>query len=238
MPDLLILGIYPHAIEMADIVARINRVEQTWNLLGFVSAYGDRVGEEMCGVPVLARDALKQYPAAMVIPEYDWPSKSEIQYERLASLIDPSTFVARTAQIGPGCVIYPNCYVGAHAKIGTSLFCLSGSVINHNDVIDDRVTITSGVVLAGDVHVEADCYLGQSCTVRELLTIGQGSLIGMGAVVLHDVAPNSVMVGNPAHKLRSRELNFPGVNLVRVARQVARKGVHAVRRIALASKST
>jgi carbonic anhydrase/acetyltransferase-like protein (isoleucine patch superfamily) len=238
VPDLLILGTYPHAVEMADIVERINQVKQTWNLIGFVSAYGDRVGETICGIPVLARDALEQHPAALVIPEYDWPFKSDIPRERLTSLIDPSVFVAQTAQIGLGCVIYPNCYIGAHAKIGDLLFCLSGSVINHNDIIEDRVTLTSHVTLAGDVHVEAGCYLGQSCTVRELLKIGRGSLIGMGAVVLHNVAPNSVMVGNPARKLGSREINFPGKNALRAARQVARKGVRALRRTSLALKAT
>lgn len=230
MSELIILGIHPHAIEMAEIVERINRYEQTWDLVGFVSAQGDKVGEQLQGIPVFGRDALELHPEAMVIAEYDWPNKSEIPLERLASLIDPTAFVARTAHIGRGCVIYPNCYVGAYADIGDFLFCLSGSVINHNDVIGDRVTLTSGVVVAGDVHIEADCYLGQHATVRELVRIGRGSLIGMGAVVLRDVPPNSVMVGNPARRLRSREQTFPGIRVLRTARQVARKWVRAARR--------
>lgn len=239
MPDLLILGIYPHAVEMADIVERINRMESTWNLVGFVSEDGDKVGEQLYGLPIFEyQDALQRYPDSHLIPSYDWHNKAQIPRQRLATLIDPSTFVSRTAQIGLGCVIYPHCYVGAHAKIGDFLFCLSGSVINHNDIIEDGVTMTSGVVLAGDVHVEAGCYLGQSCVVREMLKIGRGSIIGMGAVVLQDVPPKSVMVGNPARKLRSRELNFPGKSALKAARQIARKGVHAVRRTSLALKST
>lgn len=71
-------------------------------------------------------------------------------------------------------------------------------------MIEDRVEITSGVNLAGYVHVEADCYLGQGCTCRQNIRIGRGSLIGMGSVVVKDVPPNSVMVGNPARKLRER----------------------------------
>lgn len=224
VPDLLILGANAHAVEMAEIADRINQVNHTWDLIGFVSQYDDQVGEILAGLRVLDRNsAMEQYSTALVVPEYEWPHKSEIPRHRLTSLIDPSVFVSKTAHIGQGCVIFPNCYVGAYASIGDFLFCLSGTVINHNDIIEDRVTLTSDVILAGNVYVEADCYVGQSCSVRELCRVGRGSLIGMGAVLLHDAPPNSVMVGNPARRLRARERNYPGKRLVLRARHAAGK---------------
>ncbi len=117
--------------------------------------------------------------------------------------------MSRTAQIGAGCVIYPHSFVGLNAILGDRVFCLSGSVINHDVVLEDRVVVASGVSLAGSVYVEPDCYLGQACTVRQYVRIGRGSLIGMGAVVIHDVVPNSVIVGNPGQRLRDRETGFP-----------------------------
>lgn len=235
--DLLILGTYPHAVEMSEIVCRINRQTETWNLVGLVSPWEERVGEQLAGLPVLGEDALDRYPTALVVPEFDWPRKPEIPKERLATLVDPSTFVSHTARVGAGCVIYPNCFVGANARLGDLLFCLSGAVINHDDVVGDRVTLTSGVTLAGEVQVEADCYLGQACTVRERLCVGRGSLIGMGAVVVHSVAPNSVMVGNPARRLGARELDVPGVRVLKRARNVARQGMRAVQRGSLTTKA-
>jgi sugar O-acyltransferase (sialic acid O-acetyltransferase NeuD family) len=229
--ELLILGTGPHAREIADIVARINHVQETWNLVGFASSTDDKVGEERQGLPVFGSSQVwESYPEALVIAEPEWPCKSRIPRHRLASLIDPSSFVSTSARIGLGCIIYPHCFVGTDARIGDFLFCLAGSVINHEDVIDDGVTITSSVVVAGNVHVEADCYLGQSCTIRELTTIGRGSLIGMGSVVLSDVAPNSVMVGNPARKLGMRKHKLAGVRNLRSARWIARKGARAMRR--------
>jgi sugar O-acyltransferase (sialic acid O-acetyltransferase NeuD family) len=204
MRDLLILGNGIHNLEMVEIVERVNQVRPTWNLIGFVSGDGRGVGEVRNGCPVVGGpEAIHEHPDALLVPEFGWPRESTPR-ERLTSLIDPSSFVSRTAAIGVGCVIYPNCFIGANASIGDYAFVLSGSVINHDGVLEDGVTLASGVMLAGEIHVEADCYLGQSCTVRQKLRIGRGSMVGMGAVVIADVEPNSVMVGNPARKLRER----------------------------------
>lgn len=86
------------------------------------------------------------------------------------------------------------------------VFVLSGCIINHDDRIGNRVIMASGVSLAGSVLVDDGCYLGQSCSVRQMLTIGKNSLVGMGSVVLRDVPPDSVMVGNPARKLRENPI--------------------------------
>jgi sugar O-acyltransferase (sialic acid O-acetyltransferase NeuD family) len=199
---LIILGGGVHSAEMAEIVERINRATPTWNLLGFLTPHTAQVGTERNGFPVLGTlEALERYPGAALVPDNEWPRELPIPRERLVSLIDPTVFVSRTAQIGAGCVFYPGCFIGLNARVGDLVFCLSGSIINHDDVLEDRVVLASGVTLAGSVHVEEGCYLGQSCTVRQRLRIGRGSLIGMGAVVVKDVASGSVMVGNPARPL-------------------------------------
>ncbi|OGG55520.1 MAG: hypothetical protein A3F84_29740 [Candidatus Handelsmanbacteria bacterium RIFCSPLOWO2_12_FULL_64_10] len=205
MRDLIILGLGAHGPEMAEIVDRVNGVQKTWNLLGFISPDGRKVGENVNGYPVLGTmEALRDYPDACVVPHGEVRERLEVPRHRLSSLVDPSAFVSRSAQIGVGCVIFPHCYVGLGARLHDFVMCLSGCIINHDNVIEERVFLASGVTLAGYVHVEPDCYLGQGCNVRQYLRIGRGSLIGMGAVVVKEVAPNSVMVGNPARKLRDR----------------------------------
>jgi acetyltransferase-like isoleucine patch superfamily enzyme len=216
---------------MLDIAASMNRRSKTWNVVGVVTPTEEKVGSEIAGFVALdMKEAMIRHPAALMVPEYEWPLKSDLPRSRLATLVDPSAFVSVTAQIGLGCVIFPHCYVGAHARVGDFLFCLAGTVINHNDIIEDHVTLTSGVVLAGDVLVEADCYLGQGCTVREMVTIGRGSVIGMGSVVLHDVAPNSVVAGNPARRLRARVNTGVVARALRAAKRAARRGKAVVLR--------
>ena len=192
---------------MVEIVERINLEAPTWNLLGYLSPHESQVGQLRNDYPVLgSADAVREYPGALFVPDNEWKLALPPP-DRLISLIDPSAFVSRTARIGPGCVIYPNSFVGFNASLGERVFCLSGCIINHDCILEDRVVLASDVTLAGLVVVEPDCYLGQSCTVRQTLRIGRGSLIGMGAVVVRDVPPGSVIVGNPGRSLDESRRN-------------------------------
>ncbi|MCC6444434.1 MAG: hypothetical protein IT210_13395 [Armatimonadetes bacterium] len=205
MRDLMILGIGAHGPEMAEIVERANRDKETWNLMGYISPTGSQIGEVINGYPVLGgMDIVGQYPQALVAPYCEGLQRLTVPRDRLATLIDPTVFVSRTAKIGVGCVLYPNCYVGLNARLGNFVFCLSGCIINHDDVIEDRTTLASGVLLAGSVHVEPDCYLGQGCNVRQYLQVRQDSMVGMGAVVVKNVPPGVVVAGNPARWLKDR----------------------------------
>jgi sugar O-acyltransferase (sialic acid O-acetyltransferase NeuD family) len=214
MQALIILGAGPHAQEMAEMVEQINRHAgaQVWNLLGFLvpetqlGLIGTRLGS---GLSVLDTYAgLDDYPDASFALEYNCGApeigSDLLPRERVINLVAPGAFVSTTAHLGTGCVIYPGCFVGHNARLGDRVFALAGAAINHDCVLEDDVTLCSHASLAGFVHIGAGTYLGQACTVRQYLHIGQDSLVGMGAVVVSNVPANSIVVGNPARKLRGR----------------------------------
>lgn len=56
----------------------------------------------------------------------------------------------------------------------------------------------------GDVIIENDVWIGYSVTIMSGVKIGNGSVIGAGAVVTRDVAPYTIVAGNPARLIKKR----------------------------------
>lgn len=57
---------------------------------------------------------------------------------------------------------------------------------------------------ARQVVIENDVWIGSNAVILAGLRIGTGAIVGAGAVVTRDVAPYSIVAGNPARHLRYR----------------------------------
>jgi virginiamycin A acetyltransferase len=69
----------------------------------------------------------------------------------------------------------------------------------------------------GDTVVGNDVWFGRDATVLPGVTIGDGAIIGAGAVVSRDVAPYTVVAGNPARVVRHRRTPEDAERLIRAA---------------------
>jgi serine O-acetyltransferase len=83
-------------------------------------------------------------------------------------------------------------------------------VIGETAEIGDNVTMYQGVTLGGTGFatgkrhptVEDNVTIGSGAKLLGPITIGHGSKIGANSVVIHDVPPNSTVVGVPGHPVR------------------------------------
>ncbi len=104
--------------------------------------------------------------------------------------------------LGPGTVIYGHggveigdeCLIAMHCRILSS---------NHTVPAPD-VCIRSQLDILTPTRIGRDVWLGAGVTVLAGVTIGDGCIVGAGAVVVHDLPPGSVAVGNPARIIRNR----------------------------------
>jgi acetyltransferase-like isoleucine patch superfamily enzyme len=60
-------------------------------------------------------------------------------------------------------------------------------------------SVTKGPIVVGD-----DVWIGYGATVLSGVTIGQGAIVAAGSIVTHDVAPYSIVGGNPAKLIKFR----------------------------------
>lgn len=56
----------------------------------------------------------------------------------------------------------------------------------------------------GDVIIGNDVWIGNGVTIMSGITIGDGAIIGAKSVVVKNVAPYSIVGGNPAKELKKR----------------------------------
>lgn len=57
----------------------------------------------------------------------------------------------------------------------------------------------------GKIVIEENCFIGVNSTIMPGTRIGPNSIVGACSLVLHDVPPNSVVAGCPAHYICSTE---------------------------------
>jgi serine O-acetyltransferase len=98
------------------------------------------------------------------------------------------------------------------AKIGDGFFIDHGMgvVIGETAEIGDNVTLYQGVTLVGTGFatgkrhptVQDNVTIGSGAKLLGPITVGHGSKVGANSVVIHDVPPNSTVVGNPGHPVR------------------------------------
>ena len=120
------------------------------------------------------------------------------------------------ATIGADCNVCAQTLVEGDVQIGDRVTLKSGVQLWDGLRVEDDVFIGPNVTFTNDpfprsrVRPEAfaqtricrGASLGAGAVVLPGVTIGAGALVGAGAVVTRDVAPGSVVVGNPARHLR------------------------------------
>jgi serine O-acetyltransferase len=98
------------------------------------------------------------------------------------------------------------------AQIGDALFIDHGAgvVIGETAEIGDNVTLYQGVTLGGTGFargkrhptVDDSVVIGSGAKLLGPIHVGANAKIGANSVVIHDVPPNSTVVGNPGHPVR------------------------------------
>lgn len=144
------------------------------------------------------------------------------------AVIDEPCTIGSGSKIWHFSHIMPDSVLGDNCNLGQNVVVSSKVILGNNVKVQNNVSIYTGVICEDDVFlgpsmvftniinprsavVRRDKYvstlikrgasIGANATVICGNTIGEFALIGAGAVITRDIAPYSLVVGNPAKQI-------------------------------------
>ena len=117
-----------------------------------------------------------------------------------ATAVHPMAWVAPTARLGEGTVVFAGAVIQPDTVIGRHVIVNTGASVDHDCRIGDFVHIAPGGRLAGSVTVGEGSLIGLGAVVIPGVRIGAWATVGAGASVIEDVPAGATVVGVPARR--------------------------------------
>jgi sugar O-acyltransferase (sialic acid O-acetyltransferase NeuD family) len=212
--ELVVVGAGGSAGDVAWTVEEINRDSARWELQGFLDDDPAKEGGSVCGYPILGPVSmagdLRNARFVVAVAHYRRPftrrdvvEQLGLPADRYATLVHPAAAVSPHASIGAGTVIFQGTVVCHAATLGAHVFVGHRCVISHDAVVEDFATLASGAIVCGGARLETGAYAGAGAVIKDGVAVGSGAVAGLGSAVFRDVAPGTVVAGNPASPLPS-----------------------------------
>jgi sugar O-acyltransferase (sialic acid O-acetyltransferase NeuD family) len=205
---LLIFPFNGNAVEAVDCLGKMFR------LVGFIDDTPAKRAIGSALAPVLGREALEQYPEALVLAvpgsPTSYPARRQVidalglPPARFATVVHSGAHVSPTARLGHNVLVMAGVVVTSNAVVGNHVCLLPNSVIHHDVDIGDYTLVGSNVTIAGGVKIGENCYISSASSFKNGLRIGARTLVGLGSTVTGDLPVDSRVAGNPARALGQR----------------------------------
>ena len=211
MKNIVLYGASGFGKEVAYIIERINKINPTYNLLGFIDD-GDGFDEnsDINGYPWLGKgDWITEHKDDCVCTcTIGFPKvKAAIQRRlteqgvRFETIIAPDARVSERSAIGTGSVIYGYTSISVDCEIGEGVL-LNGRVsVGHDVKIGDYTTIMVGTGISGGCRIGSQVNIGGHAYIIPGKKVGDNATIAAGSVVFTNVKAGVTVLGNPAKRV-------------------------------------
>ena len=202
-------------------------VKQSFNVVAFTVDSNLIDEDNLFGVPVVQFDSIAQQfspdnnsmiVAVGYIDMNDIRAQKTAEAERLGyrfiNYVHPSVDIHDGNIEGVNNVILEHVTLQPFAKIGSSNFLWSNSVVAHGSIVGDNNWITSGAVISGDATLGHNNFLGVNSTISHNVTLGDRVFVGANTLVTKPLTDNEVIITGAGEKVRldsKRFLAFSGV---------------------------
>ena len=149
-------------------------------------------------------------------------------YIHPSSVVDEGAIIGNQTKVWHFCHISPTARIGERCNIGQNVFIDNKVEVGNGVKIQNNVSLYTGVIVEDDVflgpsmvftnvinprsfverksefkptYIRRGATIGANATIVCGVEVGAYSLIGAGTVVIRDVLPHAMMVGNPARRI-------------------------------------
>jgi acetyltransferase-like isoleucine patch superfamily enzyme len=128
-------------------------------------------------------------------------------------LVREETHIGNNVSIGSHSVVEHHVTIGNNVRLHSNVFVPEFSVLEDGCWLGPNVVVTNARYpqssnakesLRGAI-VKRGAKVGANATLLPGVVIGENALVGAGAVVVHDVPPGAVVIGNPARVVKQVE---------------------------------
>ena len=126
--------------------------------------------------------------------------------------IDDNSKVGAFVEIQKGSTIGKNCKISSHTFICEGVHiednCFVGHGVMFTNDLFPRATNPNGSPQSEtdwklvETFIKKGASIGSNATILCGVTIGENAMVGAGAMVTKDVAPNTIVAGNPAKTIK------------------------------------
>ena len=212
MKDLIIFGASGFGREVAWAVERINKVNPTWNLLGFMDDDVTIQGSIINGYKVLGKSTeICNYRNAFFVCAVGASRTRERIVGKMKDInpaikfgiiIDPSVELSSLVTIGEGTIICAHTILTVDISIGKHVIINLDCTIGHDAIINDFATLYPSVNVSGITKIGHAVELGTGMQIIQGKAIGEYSIVGAGSVVVKDIPEKCTAVGIPAKPIK------------------------------------
>jgi sugar O-acyltransferase (sialic acid O-acetyltransferase NeuD family) len=148
-------------------------------------------GHKPCAVVTIADPRIKESIADKLDGFVEW-----------INVIHPLALLTDTSTIGTGNIIQHFASINSGARLGNHCIVNCNSVIGHDVVLEDYVSVMPQNGIMGFCELKKRSYAGAGAVMIPNVVIGEDATVGAGAVVIRDVPPGATVVGNPARIIK------------------------------------
>lgn len=210
---LVVIGASNALREVKGIVAAINLVQPTYEIIGALDDSEELLGTEVAGVPVIGPLSI-----AVTLPSdlsfvFAIGSQSTqlvrdqlflkigVNKNRFPAIVHPKADIDPTAEIGHGCIVHSGACMGPESQLCDFAILAVNSALGPSSMVREFAMVTSLVLVLSRAVVGRMAFIGSMTCVLEDIQIGDFSRVGVGSIVTRNIPKNAIAMGNPARVL-------------------------------------